>query len=369
MQIWRLYKLVNFLLSLCPETIATMKQTLLSAVTVTPRLPLNYEEAKDFCADGLSYETRETFWQEFRNVFLISTGILYTPNKMLPESAIHTREDFLSRHPATYPFLQKAKDFLKGKVKRLSSKEKYLTLFDEWTSNHYHLHVELLPRLLFFSQEELAHITLILPDTDYIRKSAPSVLRQFGFHFRRILYMKHGEIYFIPRCLFVSKPVVPGFAHPGQLTQLKARLRVRVKASEGSPKLIYVQRKHTLVRGVLNEPEVVETLQGYGFKPLDFGDYTIEEQAKLAAGAEVMIGIHGAGLTNLLYMDEGSKLIEFRREGTHHNHCYWHLAAAVGINYAVVFGTPDDPDKQLEGAGCSLTIDLAALRKEVERVL
>jgi hypothetical protein len=76
--------------------------------------------------------------------------------------------------------------------------------------------------------------------------------------------------------------------------------------------------------------------------------------------------MHGAALTNVFYMPENAWLMEFRWNGKHHNHCYWHLANSVGVKYYAIFGKSDDESKILEGQGCNLTIPLPALQKALD---
>lgn len=324
-------------------------------------MPINYADAPDFFADGLRYDTREPWRQELKNIFLFATGIIYEPFAILPESAIDLHEIFLKLHPPVYTLSRMLKDGLRQRIRVLSGAEEYLSLFDGWTSNHYHLHADLMPRLLYFGAAERARMTLILPDTPYIRGVILTVLRLFDLSFKDLLFVKSGEILFCKRCWFVSKPVVPGFSYPALVQALRSRLRV----SQGlvGPKRIYVKRNNARFRAVLNSAEVEQVATEYGFDIIDFDRYPLEEQTQLVSQADVLMGMHGAGLTNLLYMPTGSTVIEFRYQGPHHNHCYWHLASAAGIGYTAVFGEPDDPEKILEGGeGCNLTISLSHLR-------
>jgi len=46
-----------------------------------------------------------------------------------------------------------------------------------------------------------------------------------------------------------------------------------------------------------------------------------------------LIGIHGAGLTNILFMPKGASVLELRRKDDSHNNCYFSLASALELNY------------------------------------
>jgi len=346
-----------------------VRQVIYPDFTITPSLPINYKDVTAFCKDGLQYKTREVFKLELLHTFIFSTGLIYKPFSLLPESAIHETW-FQEKNMNWYSPVRILKDLIRKRIRILPVKEKYVSLFDEWSSNHYHLHVDLLPRLLFLNKSDLTQLTLILPDKIYIKESIHSILNIFGFTFKKVLFIKPNEIFFVKHCLFISKTATTGLVHAPLMLQLKERLSIPKNMVIKFPKRLYVKRKNTTNRIVLNG-EIVEKVlkENYGFESVDFDAYKIEDQAKLAADAEIMVGMHGAGLTNILYMPKGGKLVEFRRDGIHLNHCYWHLASSIGIEYSIVFGEPDEKSKVLEGLGCNLTIDINQLKTVLDKVL
>ena len=74
----------------------------------------------------------------------------------------------------------------------------------------------------------------------------------------------------------------------------------------------FIDRKDKTTRKILNNDEVINVFKEKGFKVLYLEDYSIEEQAHLFHNAKVIAGIHGAGLTNLIFCKEGTKVIELQ---------------------------------------------------------
>ena len=48
---------------------------------------------------------------------------------------------------------------------------------------------------------------------------------------------------------------------------------------------------------------------------------------------KILIAQHGAGLTNMLFMQPKSRVIEIRNLNDSHNNCYYSLASALDIEY------------------------------------
>jgi capsular polysaccharide biosynthesis protein len=96
---------------------------------------------------------------------------------------------------------------------------------------------------------------------------------------------------------------------------------------------IYVSRASAPKRRILNEEELIRTLEPYEFKAVELGSMTLAQQAQLFRDAEFVIGPHGAGLTNILFSNSCGVLELF--PGACWNHYRW-LAHAAGLRYGAL---------------------------------
>ena len=92
---------------------------------------------------------------------------------------------------------------------------------------------------------------------------------------------------------------------------LRKNLLPMQKKPSSTPHRLYVSRKNATHRRILNEEEVVACLKNFGFASVALEDFTVAEQIALFSQAEAIAGCHGAGLTNLIFCQPGTKAIEF----------------------------------------------------------
>lgn len=110
----------------------------------------------------------------------------------------------------------------------------------------------------------------------------------------------------------------------------------------GAPQRIYVSRGHATHRRVANEGEVLARLGELGFDKVEMESLTLRAKAEVLAGAEVIVGPHGAGLTNAVFCSAGCKVVElFSPLGV--NPVYWRLSCAAGLDYYYVIGKGEVP--------------------------
>jgi capsular polysaccharide biosynthesis protein len=94
---------------------------------------------------------------------------------------------------------------------------------------------------------------------------------------------------------------------------------------------IYVSRRNS-TRTPKNESEIEQILLSLGFQILDCNKLSLHDQFNAFHSAEIVIGPHGAGLTNLMFCQKGTKVIELI-PSTFHNPCYEQLSSLSGLIY------------------------------------
>jgi hypothetical protein len=104
-------------------------------------------------------------------------------------------------------------------------------------------------------------------------------------------------------------------------------------------KKLFILRGKVDVRKELNLPELEALLMPLGFRFVSTSGLTMQEEADLFGNAEVIIGVHGAALHNLLFSRPGTKVIELFPydyfEPSNYN-----LANHSGCEYHYLIGEP-----------------------------
>lgn len=132
--------------------------------------------------------------------------------------------------------------------------------------------------------------------------------------------------------------------------------------SQRFAKKVYISRRNATWRRVQNEEEVMNALRPLGFELFVPDEMTVAEQVQLFKGAEWIISLHGSNLTNILFCEEGAKVIEFFTKGWERLD-YWNIASARGLTYGCMTqdhipGTKHD---------CNINTDtLLSLMKKME---
>ncbi|MCM3558005.1 glycosyltransferase family 61 protein [Brevibacillus sp. FSL L8-0520] len=103
-------------------------------------------------------------------------------------------------------------------------------------------------------------------------------------------------------------------------------------------KRIYVSRADAFHRRVSNEQQIVSLLGSHGFVTITPSEYSVSEQIRLFASADVIISPHGANLTNIVFCKPGTLVIELFSPG-YVNPIYWALSNHAQLRYAYLIGS------------------------------
>jgi len=78
---------------------------------------------------------------------------------------------------------------------------------------------------------------------------------------------------------------------------------------------IYISRDDAGTRGCVNAEDVDRLLIDQGFKKINMTDYSIQDQAYIFSKAKIIIGLHGAALTNIAFTEPECTFIEIFMDG------------------------------------------------------
>ena len=301
---------------------------------------------------GTGYVLSET------GVALTNDGAFVAESLSTPGSRQHKLAVALSRH-AFFDGPRFACDLVRGQTKEVDrqaeSRQAICSLIPRY-QNYYHWTVETLPKLRSIREYERATneaVSFLIPDELPAWMEEP--LSYLGVN-RSETISADASAY------RASELVVPSFPRPTNRDCQWVRERVfesvtskDLDVSPGSN--VYISRKDTQERRVLNEDVVVNTLSKYGFESYCLADYSVAEQAVLFNEADLVIGAHGAGFSNLIYAED-TAVLELFGEKVKPN--YAKLAKSIGLPYESLECQPH---------GVDLRVDTEQLGTVVEELL
>ncbi|UEM22346.1 glycosyltransferase 61 family protein [Skermanella mucosa] len=118
---------------------------------------------------------------------------------------------------------------------------------------------------------------------------------------------------------------------------VRDRLMDGIAVRPRKPGRILVSREGSLFRRCDNEGVISQVAARRGFVTVRLEELSFDEQVSLFAGAEIVMGVHGAGFTNMLFAPPGALLIELHPAG-HLPEFYRHLTRLMGQGHAAIGG-------------------------------
>ena len=165
--------------------------------------------------------------------------------------------------------------------------------------------------------------------------------------------------------------VIPSLVSPNDCTSLWACNYLRslyadeINGQSAGTEKLYIQRLNG--RTVINEPALIANLAALDFRVINAEKLTVAEQAAVFAAAKIVIGPHGAGLTNIVFCRPGTIVIDlFSPKWV--NPCYWVIAEHLNLRYGYLEGENiKKENKAPKGANILIDINkLKALMKKLE---
>lgn len=144
---------------------------------------------------------------------------------------------------------------------------------------------------------------------------------------------------------------------PAAMRWVSKRLRSRIGVESDPTRRVLITRRNAPTRRMVNEEAVIETLGKYGFEAHTLDELSVEEQVRLFAQTEVVVGPHGAGMINCMF-GEDIKILELF--GGHESGVYYSMAGALGFDHGYLW---------CEDVNDDLMVDTDALETQLQALL
>jgi|LQYC01.1.fsa_nt_gi Capsular polysaccharide biosynthesis protein len=137
------------------------------------------------------------------------------------------------------------------------------------------------------------------------------------------------------RLLLPTCEAFSGFVHPRSVEMLRKAFQPKEKDKMSDPgRKIYISRRDTSKRAVENEKELEDALKS-SFEIVCLERLSFCEQIELMRQASVIVAMHGAGLSNMIWARKPCHIVEVFPIDCY-NDCFARLALTCGYDYQMI---------------------------------
>lgn len=196
-------------------------------------------------------------------------------------------------------------------------------------TGYYHWLLEVLPNLLHTIQIAEKDAKIIIPASPrgYQGQALKEIL---GENYERTVIELRTAVT-ADKVIFTSFEGSSGFVRQKDIEALHRTFSTTMVRDAPGRKL-YVSRKKSAKRKISNEEDVEAALRSKGFLIVYAEELDFLEQIKRFSSAQMVVGVHGAGLANIVWCSMGTPILEiFPFDFTHS--CFATLAATNQLRY------------------------------------
>lgn len=252
----------------------------------------------------------------------------------------------------------------------------YLVATDNWFSGYFHWLLDALPRIVSFLELVDDECTLILPTIHKRYSYIDESLQMLGIKY---ITAPPARALFIKKLSYIEPLAPSGNYNPQSLILLKNRFHKSFNSYPASSsfaagrnsdcKVIWISRSKSSRRHLINEADAIDAINTVCSLEIIYPeDLSFNEQKILYSSVSLAISIHGAALSNMLFMPSGSSVLEIRPYEDDSNNCFYSLASTLQINYGFVFAKKISDSLSLQLSDLKID-DFLALKLEVIRLL
>lgn len=248
------------------------------------------------------FERKEIVNSSYSAVYCLTGKVI----QIHPYGGIQVESNVLDLDFGSSEFLRSSIHFNKRKI--IYSKKCIVLWSHKWGGGYYDF--------LFYIYSKLLRIKEVIGEEEYQNSVVlyPIFGKEFEKEFWELAGLEENKVLDVRRNIVEAEKYYfannedwffPNIRDIQNLIKLPMSLSIK-KFPEY--KRIYISRKNR--RKLLNEDEIVQVLQEYGFIIIEDETRTIKEQMEIYSSADVILGPHGASFSNILWCRPNTVLIE-----------------------------------------------------------
>lgn len=261
------------------------------------------------------------------------------------------RKEFLSRH---YSDLGNGEFELKNPTGKINEINIPVILTDTAERNNYcHFITEVLPRIIYYGEKYENHFVVL-------SRSVPNSFRGIAADFvgeERILIVKDDEAYLFKQAVVCHSIAENVFSFSQVLDLAMDKVLSYCTPSVSKASRLYVSRADADFRRFNDEQFVRDRLRELSFVTVVNSDLTFLEQVSIFSQAKHVLGIHGAGLVNIIFSRELQKLTEFFPKRHQNMSAFWAIASKRNAKYARFLSTSENFDSHTVESKRDVSVD------------
>ena len=207
---------------------------------------------------------------------------------------------------------------------------------------YFHWLFDILPRLAMLAETGKSPDKIYLQHVHHFQRETLKLLGTVSE--QRLIDCNDVFLLSAPTLIVPCHQIMHGREFPAWVIHLlRDSFLPHAPAAESGAKRLYLSRATAAYRRVMNEAEILELLQAYGFIEVRLEELAFTDQVRLFRDADVVVAPHGSGLANLVFCAPGARVIELFPAAV--LDFYFRLSQAVGLDYYFLTDRQGDPQE------------------------
>lgn len=131
---------------------------------------------------------------------------------------------------------------------------------------------------------------------------------------------------------------------------------------------LFLSRKKAKNRKLLQEKEILSYLEAYKFELFYPEDHTVSEQAVAFNQAEIIVGPHGSGFTNIVFCKPDTKVVDICAPEWI-NDCFLKISELNNLDYTRIIGEKHKSYNYNENKGADIQLDFNLFKSTINKII